>query len=115
MPFIRFSNLIFFLFFFFLTDLLFSEDILEMYEGSIHERMLDEQVRNYRAYAKKNAKTFGRAHINKPHDDHHTSLTKLSKIMPKLPKPKITPVHQLKSDMQKPAPKLNSYFAQVPR
>jgi hypothetical protein len=24
-----------------------------MYEGSIHERMLDEQVRNYRAYAKK--------------------------------------------------------------
>lgn len=86
-----------------------------MYEGSIHERMLDEQVRNYRAYAKKNAQTFGRAHINKPHDDHHASLTKLSKIMPKLPKPKITPVHRLKSDMQKPAPKLNSYFAQVPR
>ena len=86
-----------------------------MYKGSIHERMLDAKVRNYSAYAKKNAQTFRRAHINKPYDDNHTSLTKLSKIMPKLPKPKITLVHRLKSDMQKPAPKLNSYFAQVPK
>ena len=86
-----------------------------MYEGSIHERMLDEQVRNYSAYAKINAHTFGRAHINKPYDDNHTSLTKLSKIMLNLPKPKIAPVHRLKADMQEPVPRLNSYFAQVPR
>lgn len=79
-----------------------------MYEGSIHERMLDEQVRNYSAYAKINAQAFGRTHMNKPHDDNHTSLTKLSKIMPNLPKPKIAPVHRLKADMQKPAPKLKS-------
>ena len=86
-----------------------------MYEGSIHERMLDEQVRNYSAYAKKNAQDFGRAHIFKPNDDHHMSLKKMKKIIPDSSRLKIAPANRLKADMQRPAPKLNPYFAQVPK
>ena len=37
---------------------LFGKSILEMYRGSVQEKMLDEQIARYRKHAKMNAETF---------------------------------------------------------
>ena len=97
------------------TGSLFSGGILEMYRGSIQEKMLDQQIKNYRAYAKKNAETFGRAYMNHPNYDRHVGLEKLRKVMPSSQSRDRVPAYRLKAGLKPPAPKLNPYFSKPPR
>ena len=97
------------------TGSLFSGGILERYRGSVQEKMLDQQIKNYRAYAKKNALTFGRDFKNLPNYYRHVGLEKLRKVMPKSQTRDRLPEYRLKAGLKPPAPQLNPYFKKLPR
>jgi hypothetical protein len=97
------------------TGSLFSGGILERYRGSVQEKMLDEQIKNYRAYAKKNAQTFGKAYMNDPNYNRHVGLEKLRKVMPNSQTRDRIPEYRLKAGLKPPAPQLNPYFNKPPR
>ncbi len=97
------------------TGSLFSGGILERYRGSVQEKMLDEQIKKYRAYSKKNAQTFGKAYMKDPNYDRHVGLEKLRKVIPNSQTRDRIPEYRLKAGLKPPAPKLNKYFSKPPR
>jgi hypothetical protein len=98
-----------------ITGSLFSTSILERYRGSIQEKQLDQQIKNYRAYAKKNAMTFGKEYMKDPNYDRHVGLEKLRKVIPNSQSRDRVPEYRIKAGMKPPAPKLNPYFSKPPR
>ena len=97
------------------TGSLFSGGILERYRGSVQEKKLDQQIKNYRAYAKKNALTFGRDFKHLPNYDRHVGLEKLRKVIPNSQTRDRIPEYRLKAGLKPPAPQLNPYFNKPPR
>ena len=97
------------------TGSLFSGGILERYRGSIQEKMLDQQIKNYRAYAKKNALTFGRDFKHLPNYDRHVGLEKLRKVIPDSQSRDRVPEYRIKTGLKPPPPMLNPYFSKPPR
>ena len=97
------------------TGFLFSGGILERYRGSIQEKMLDQQIKNYRAYAKKNALTFGRDFKHLPNYDRHVGLEKLRKVIPDSQSRDRVPEYRIKAGLKPPPPMLNPYFSKPPR
>ncbi len=97
------------------TGSLFSGGILERYRGSIQEKMLDQQIKNYRAYAKKNALTFGRDFKHLPNYDRHVGLEKLRKVIPDPQSRDRVPEYRIKAGLKPPPPMLNPYFSKPPR
>ena len=86
------------------TGSLFSGGILERYRGSIQEKMLDQQIKNYRAYAKKNALTFGRDFKHLPNYDRHVGLEKLRKVIPDSQSRDRVPEYRIKAGLNHPRP-----------
>lgn len=103
------------IFFISITGPLFSGGILERYRGSIQEKQLDQQIKNYRAYAKKNAQAFGRDYMSDQNYDRHVGLQKLRKVIPNSQNSDRIPEYRLKAGLRPPAPKLNPYFSKPPR
>ena len=97
------------------TGSLFSGGILERYRGSIQEKMLDQQIKNYRAYAKKNALTFGRDFKHLPNYDRHVGLEKLRKVIPDSQSRDRVPEYRIKAGLKPPPLMLNPYFSKPPR
>lgn len=81
--------------------------ILEMYRGSIQEKMLDAQIKAYRSKAILNAKTFGGAYSNDPNYNRHVGLEKLRKVLPSHVNKDNIPAWRTKKGGRQPHPKLN--------
>ena len=86
-----------------------------MYRGSVHERLLDQQIKNYRAYAAKNAQTFGKEFKHLPNFDRHVCLEKLRKVIPASQNHENIPGYRFKAGLKAPGPTLNTFSIKPPR
>ena len=111
----KLPNIFTFLLFTSFAGPLFSGGILERYRGSVQEKKLDQQIKNYRAYAKKNALTFGRDFKHLPNYDRHVGLGKLRKVIPNSQTRDRISEYRLKAGLKSPALQLNPYFNKPPR
>jgi hypothetical protein len=91
----------------FFASPLFGKSILEMYRGSVQEKMLDEQIARYRKHAKMNAETFGRHFKHLPNYDRHVGLEKLRRVLPNHANKDNIPAWRTTAGSKQPHPKLN--------
>jgi hypothetical protein len=89
------------------TSHVLSANLLEMYRGSVQEKMLDAQIKAYKPFAQRNAQTFGRDFKHLPNYDRHVGLEKLRKVVPNGSSKDNIPEWRTKAGSKQPHPKLN--------